>query len=181
MLRCSSHLWSCRLTPSLTVTGAHSNRKSRERLSLAETHSELAAQWHPTKNDGKQPTNFTAGSNVKVWWTCGKVCSACGWPHEWEAAIGSRAKSRMPSGCPICSGQKCCECSSLAAQRPDLMREWDWKANAELDPKQISLWSQRGVIWSCNIHGTWVARVGNRVKGTGCPKCAIEKRGKRVP
>ena len=61
------------------------------------------------------------------------------------------------------------------------MREWDWEANAELDPKQISLWSQRGVTWSCNIHGTWVAQVGNRVRGSGCRKCADEKRGNRVP
>ena len=59
------------------------------------------------------------------------------------------------------------------------MRERDWAANAALNPKQISPRSHRRVTWSCNIHSTWVARVKNRVAGTGCPGCAIEKRGRR--
>ena len=137
-------------------------------------------QWHPTKNNGKQPADFTAGSMAKIWWTCTKICSACGKPHEWEAAIYKRAESGMPTGCPLCARQKCCECSSLAAQRPDLMREWDWDANADLDPRQISLGSNRRVAWSCSRHGTWIAPVQTRTgtKGTGCPQCAIERRGK---
>ena len=62
------------------------------------------------------------------------------------------------------------------------MREWDWEANAGLDPKQISLSSNRRVAWSCSRHGTWIARVGGRVTGYGCRKCADEKRWeKRVP
>ena len=100
-------------------------------------------------------------------------------PHEWEAAIYNRAKCGMPIGCPFCAGQNCCECSSLAAQRPDLIREWDWEANAELDPMQISLGSTIRVAWSCSGYGTWVAEVRMRVAGSGCHKCAIEKRGRR--
>ena len=60
------------------------------------------------------------------------------------------------------------------------MREWDWEANAELDPRQISLGSTIRVAWSCSRHGTWVAEVRTRVAGSGCRKCAIEIR-RRVP
>ena len=156
-------------------------KRDTRKCNLAETHPELAAQWHPTKNR-KQPTDFTAGSPLKVWWVCKEGCASCGRPHEWEARILKRTSVRMPTGCPVCSGLKCCECSSLAAQRPDLMRDWDWEANAELDPKQISLGSGRRVKWSCNRHGTWITTVQSRTDlGTGCPGCAVEKRGKRVP
>ena len=165
----------------LPLAVVQAGKQRVQRVSLAETHPELAAQWHPTKNDGKQPADFTAGCGVKVWWICSNVCASCGRPHVWEAKVYIRASDSRPRGCPFCSGHKCCECSSLAAQRPDLMREWDWEANAELDPRQISLGSNRRLAWSCSRHGTWVARVRQRVRGSGCRKCAIEKRGKRVP
>ena len=153
-----------------------------QKPSMAQTHSEVAAQWHPIKNNGKQPTDFSAGSMERIVWICDHGCPSCGRPHEWEAEIARRTRPGMPTGCPICSGRKCCECSSLAAQRSDLMREWDWEANAELDPKQISLSSNRRVAWSCSRHGTWVTQVAGRVAGSGCPECANErKRGKRVP
>ena len=63
---------------------------------LATVNPDLAAEWHPTKNNCLLPTQVTAGSNRKVWWkgTCG---------HEWEAAIYSRAAGK---GCPYCHGKK---------------------------------------------------------------------------
>ena len=42
--------------------------KRRKENSLAMTHPELAAQWHPTKNGELKPENVTAGSQKKVWW-----------------------------------------------------------------------------------------------------------------
>ncbi len=52
---------------------------------LATVNPDLAAEWHPTKNNCLRPTQVTAGSNRKVWWkgTCG---------HEWEAVIGNRSR-----------------------------------------------------------------------------------------
>ena len=128
------------------MTAGEAVRSIRGKPSIEETLSKLAAQWHPTKNNGKQPTNFTAGSAVKVWWICNKVCASCARPHAWEAMICRRATPGTPTGCPLCARRKCCESSSFAAQRSNLMRQWDWDANADLDPRQIALSSNKSIV-----------------------------------
>ena len=59
---------------------------------LATKHPELAAEWHPTRND-RTPQQVTVSSGKKVWWL-----GACG--HTWEATIGNRSNG---SGCRLCS------------------------------------------------------------------------------
>ena len=39
-----------------------------ERKSVAETHPELAVQWHSTKNGTLTPEMVTCGMSKKVWW-----------------------------------------------------------------------------------------------------------------
>ena len=89
----------------------------------------------------------------------------------------------MPSGCPSCSGRQVCKCSSLAALRPDLMAQWDFLGNAQLDVEQISPGSDKKVFWLCAQHGSWLAMVKSRSIGGGCPRCAAarkkEKRTRR--
>ena len=36
--------------------------------SLAETHPDLAKEWHPTKNGNITPKMISAGNGKKVWW-----------------------------------------------------------------------------------------------------------------
>ena len=38
--------------------------------SLAETHPEVAKQWHPTKNGDLTPFEVGAGTSKKIWWKC---------------------------------------------------------------------------------------------------------------
>ena len=59
---------------------------------LATTHPKIAAEWHPTKNK-KSPRDYTYGSNVKVWWLCGRG-------HEWHTFIKNRTRG---VGCPLCN------------------------------------------------------------------------------
>jgi rubrerythrin len=59
--------------------------------SLADKHPELAAQWHPTRNNPLTPWDVTGTSGQKVWWRCEQG-------HEWEAFINNRHKA----GCPKC-------------------------------------------------------------------------------
>ena len=66
--------------------------------SLAETHPEIAKQWHTTKNGNLTPYDVTEGSGKKVWWKCPK-----GDDHEWEASISHRSLGRK---CPICLNKK---------------------------------------------------------------------------
>ena len=60
--------------------------------SLAETHPEVAKQWHPTKNKNLTVYDFISGSIKKVWWKCNK-----GDDHEWEANIRERCRSKRKS------------------------------------------------------------------------------------
>ena len=46
---------------------------------IATTHPEIAAQWHPTLNEGLTPFDVRAGSTDRVWWLCDKG-------HEWKTA-----------------------------------------------------------------------------------------------
>ena len=66
-----------------------------ETNSLSSQFSEIAKEWHPTKNDDRLPNQFRKFSHKKVWWQC-KVNNN----HEWIARISDRTKNR--SGCPIC-------------------------------------------------------------------------------
>ena len=40
----------------------------KDKKSLAETHPEVARQWHPKKNDDLTPSDVTPGSKKKVCW-----------------------------------------------------------------------------------------------------------------
>lgn len=64
--------------------------------SLAEKNSQLAAEWHPTKNGGLSPNDVLYGSDQKIWWQCRKG-------HEWQAVISSRVSG---VGCPICKAEQ---------------------------------------------------------------------------
>ncbi|MFX1511896.1 MAG: zinc-ribbon domain-containing protein [Promethearchaeota archaeon] len=64
------------------------------RLSI--THPDLAAEWHPTKNDSLTPKQVSFGSVIKAWWLC-----QCG--HEWETRIDTRSDGH---GCPECGKLK---------------------------------------------------------------------------
>jgi hypothetical protein len=54
---------------------------------LSATHPELAAEWHPTKNESLTSNDVTYGSGRKVWWLCAKG-------HTWSATVTNRAKGR---------------------------------------------------------------------------------------
>ena len=66
---------------------------------LATTRPDIASEWHPVKNEDLLPTQFTYGSEKKVWW----LCSKCG--NEWETTINNRTNGYFSTGCPKCSGE----------------------------------------------------------------------------
>lgn len=62
---------------------------------LATLEPELAAQWHPTLNDGWTPEMVTVSSHRKVWWECSAG-------HVWKSVVYSRTGPKR-CGCPICA------------------------------------------------------------------------------
>ncbi len=58
----------------------------------------VAVEWHPTLNEGLDPTMVRPGSRKRVWWRCSEG-------HEWQAVIYARAGADK-TGCPFCAGRK---------------------------------------------------------------------------
>ena len=128
-----------------------------KKLSLAETHPELAVQAHDW-----DPTTLTAGSSKKLAWKCD-------YGHQWNSIIANRTKG---NNCPVCSGRiPSVGISDLATTNPELAAQADgW------DPTTVSQGSDKRVGWKCKSGHIWQARVSERSRGNGCPICS----GKRV-
>ena len=72
---------------------------------LATINPELATQWHPTKNRDLKPTQVTANSNKKVWWSLPYDNPKTGkhFDFEWYDTINHRNNDR---GCPYLTAYK---------------------------------------------------------------------------
>jgi len=81
--------------------------------SLADLFPEIAAEWHPTKNDGLFPEDVSKGSNRKIWWKCSLADD-----HEWVASPHARTGSK--SGCLCCRGYIASVTNSLASLFPEV-------------------------------------------------------------
>jgi very-short-patch-repair endonuclease len=115
-------------------------------------------------------SDFTRGSNKKVWWLCPKG-------HSYEATIKNRTKSIRPSSCPYCSGRKATPNKTLAAHSPEVAKQWHPTKNSPLEPTEIGYGSSQKVWWICatDLSHLWEAVISNRTKEknpTGCPYCA---------
>jgi len=71
-----------------------SNKKASETNNLQVMFPEIAKEWHPTKNKGLSPEDFTYGSHKEVWWLCPKG-------HTYKTTVNTRTNQK--SGCNICS------------------------------------------------------------------------------
>jgi len=145
---------------------------ARARAPLTQTHPQLAAQWHPSRNGAAHPVHVTYGSGRRVWWRCEQG-------HEWQAKINSRSHG---TGCPVCSGWRYNEYNTLALKRPELAIEWHPTANGDLTPDGVAPGSPRYAWWQCRTCGhAWRARINARSTGSGCPVCAADKARGRPP
>ena len=141
-----------------------------KRKSIVETHPHLVAEWHPSKNGSLVPSNFTAGSEVKIWWICEQ-----GLDHEWKANLNSRARG---NGCPICSNRKIVSSNCLATTHPELAKQWHPSKNGALTPLEIGAGSNKKVWWKCEngLDHEWSVSTNSRTFFlSGCPFCSGKK------
>ena len=136
--------------------------------SLADLFPEVAAQWHPTKNGDRLPSDLKPMSSKRVWWQC-----AAAFDHEWETTVASRSSGR---GCPFCTPFNTRPSFTNNFRDhgpPDAVAEWDDEANADLRPQDVTTNSKQKVWWKCDVakDHRWLAVVGSRAKGHGCPFC----------
>ena len=57
-------------------------------------------------------------------------------------------------------------------ENAQLMSEWNWERNADFDPSQLTLGSNKKVWWKCQKGHEWQATIGSRNGGRGCPCCS---------
>ena len=128
----------------------------------------VSNEWHPMKNKGLQPDQFSSGSGKKVWWQCNKG-------HEWEAQIRSRY---MGINCPLCNGRLPSSKRNLKVLYPQLAKEWFLPKNISLTPTDVTPGSAKKVWWQCDKNHQWEATIASRAKGSNCPECVGKKVGK---
>lgn len=65
------------------------------------------------------------------------------------------------------------EWQQFAGVHPELLKEWDYEKNGNLDPRQITFAQQQKVWWKCLAgHPQYLQRIDKRHIGQGCPICA---------
>lgn len=132
---------------------------------VATLYPELAAQWHPTKNELPQAT--VAKSYGKAWWVCQEG-------HEWKALVDSRIAGR---GCPVCAGHKVVAgINDLASQYPELSEQWHPTKNGKAKPDAITPGSGKKAWWLCSQGHEWETVISSRTaNASGCPVCSHRK------
>ena len=114
------------------------------------------------------------GTKKQAYWKC----HICG--YEWKKEVSDRLHG---SGCKKCNQRKRAQnvqityvkkSGSLAELHPELLKEWDWKKNMNLDSYKITSGYGKKIWWKCSACGTeWQATgmMRTRKKATGCPSC----------
>lgn len=94
--------------------------------------------------------------------------------HEWEAIIKN---VNSGNGCPFCAGLKVFKgYNDLQTSNPTLANEWNYEKNNGLTPLDVTPNSNKKVWWKCSEGHEWQATISNRNHGTGCKKCAKNKK-----
>ena len=64
----------------------------------------------------------------------------------------------------------------LAANYPEIAKQWNYDKNGALTPWDVTIGSSRKVWWKCSLGHEWEAVVGDRARNnSGCPYCANRK------
>lgn len=139
----------------------------KEKRVLAFERPDLIEEWDFDKNESIcAPDEITVGSNVKVWWKC-KKC------HR-ESFESVKIHAQRKNGCMYCRTQR------FAEAYPDLLKEWDFEKNVDIDPYTVAAHTSLKAFWICpKCHGSYYMQISWRTdekKAVGCPYC----KGKRV-
>lgn len=140
---------------------------------------DLLKEWDYSKNGNKTPKIVTPRSKDKVWWIVhyNDPVTSKHFDFSWETAILHRTAG---AGCPFLSNPVKAVFpgfNDLATTNSELASDWNYEKNNELGISitEVSRGSTKIVFWNCGIHGSYEARIADRVHGNGCPYCAGKK------
>jgi hypothetical protein len=147
-------------------------RRARLRASkdnLAVTHPQIAAQWHPSRNNGPGPEEYTHGSNEVVIWLC-QTSAAHWYPQRIDRKVAGY-------GCSLCSSrQLVLRVNDLATTDPLLVMEFHPTLNGAKNP-ELMFAGNEPYYWKCLAAGhVKKQNVPNRRKSRGCVDCEREDR-----
>jgi hypothetical protein len=127
----------------------------------------LADEWDYDLHENLLPSMINEHSNLRVWWKCKNG-------HSWKAAVHSRSQG---NGCPFCAGQRAVSGENdLATVCPNLLAEWDYSKNPNVNPANILPGSNKSVWWKCSRGHSWKTVIYNRaIMNTACPYCAGQR------
>ncbi|MEU8182111.1 zinc-ribbon domain-containing protein [Micromonospora sp. NPDC049047] len=139
--------------------------------SLASRYPEVAAEWHPTANEGRRPDQVVYGSNERAWWQC-----AVDAHHQWETQIVQRTADG--TRCPYCTNKRASATNNLAVRYPEVAEQWHPTRNGALTPTTVPAGSGTRAWWTCPAgpDHEWQVRVVERTTGgSSCPFCVNQR------
>lgn len=149
--------------------------KTEKNGSLAERSEILLRQWDFEGNGDLSPYEIPLNYSSPVAWLCDK----CG--YKWSSSPNTRVRVDSVANCPHCTGRVAFPgVDDLVTLYPELIKEWDYEKNQEIDPSRLRPYSNIRCYWICQSCGnSYIASPGNRVDGHGCPACARKIVGKK--
>jgi len=157
------------------VAGIGFNEEVKKTLAHLDYHVKQG-MWHPTKNQGKLPADFTHGSHQRVLLCCPGCIHECGRHHEWEAKINNLTRYGGQIICPCCNSGSggFCECRSVGSD-PRLFKEWH---PSNPPASQVSKSSHKRCLWVCpQGHPPYKVSCYSRCTlNSGCPLCGNIKK-----
>jgi hypothetical protein len=143
-------------------------RLRAERGALADTHPDIAAQWHPTRNNGTTPYDVTHGSNENAYWLCQEDAA-----HWYPQRIDRKVAGY---GCSLCARRRVVtRVNDLATTDPLLITEFHTYLNAPKSPERMLAGTDLH-WWKCSFGHVKQQSVPNRRKSKGCTDCLPEDR-----
>lgn len=141
------------------------NKHSKENNLLVQ-NPDIAKYWHPTLNGSLTPADVTSFSGKKVWWICENN-------HTSKSSVNNKVRRKK---CNECLGRVVNKLTSLKDKFPQLIKEWDFDKNKDLDPLKIHFGSEKYAWWLCNRKHSFYSRISHRTKSkTRCPYCMGQK------
>lgn len=64
---------------------------------------------------------------------------------------------------------------NLLSNNTKLMAEWNYEKNGDLNPFELTAFSNKKVWWKCEFGHEWEASIASRTNGNGCPYCSGSK------
>lgn len=143
--------------------------KGKLKISSHKLYDKLLKEFHPTLNGELKLTDFSSGSNKKVWWKCNKADD-----HEWKSTINNRVNGNK---CPCCRGLKVVLSNCLATTHNHIAKQWDYTKNFPLTPFDVISGGHKKYWWKCDLSNDheWESTTYDRISGHGCPCCSGNK------